>query len=107
MRSIRSKAFAIRRPAAALAGLLAMGLLSPPADALAQAQEGDNPGKGLEDLTKESMDKLMKALQLLLEAIPQYEQPTINENGDIVIRRKRAPTPKSKEQPEPDDQTKT
>jgi len=97
----------IKRLAVALAAILAVGLPSAPRDAYGQSQEGENPQKGLEDLTKESMDKLMKALQLLLEAIPQYEKPTVNEKGDIIIRRKRAPAPKSKEEPAPDDETKT
>jgi len=91
----------------ALATILAFGLLVPWYHASAQSPEGNDPQKGVEDLTREGIDKLMKALQLMLSTIPQYEAPTIDDNGDIIIRRKRAPAPKSKEQAEPDNQTKT
>jgi len=37
----------------------------------------------------------MRALELMIDSIPQYEMPEIEENGDIIIRRKRqAPHPK-------------
>ena len=42
-----------------------------------------------ERLMRESMAKLLNSMDLLLEAVPRYEAPTFNENGDIIIRRKR------------------
>src|SRR5690348_6889247 len=39
-------------------------------------------------LPTESMAKLKKDIDDLLRAIPRFEAPTIDENGDIIIRRK-------------------
>jgi len=49
-----------------------------------QAQE-DN---GVSDLAAEGISKLMDALRLFVDNIPQYETPEVLENGDIIIRRK-------------------
>jgi hypothetical protein len=49
------------------------------------------------ELAREGIEKLMQALQMLIKNIPQYEVPTMNENGDIIIKRKNPPgqtTPK-------------
>jgi len=35
----------------------------------------------------------MKALELLIRTLPQYEAPVVLKNGDILIRRKRAAPP--------------
>ncbi|HYB10487.1 MAG TPA: hypothetical protein VEJ16_12520 [Alphaproteobacteria bacterium] len=91
----------------AWATIVALALFAPWSAASAQSPQGNDPQKGVEDLTREGIDNLMKALQLLLSTIPQYEAPTIDENGDIIIRRKRPPAPKSNEKTEPDSQTKT
>ena len=48
-------------------------------------------------LASDGIQSLLKAMEMMLLAIPQYEAPYINENGDIIIRRK-SPSPKS-EQP--------
>ena len=62
-----------------------------------------------EQMAREAMQRLMQALDMLIESIPQYEMPVINENGDIIIRRKRPPGPDAPKAPEqPDlDSTKT
>ncbi|MCF8465914.1 MAG: hypothetical protein K9G33_00785 [Sneathiella sp.] len=52
---------------------------------LAQAQTDDSKP---EDLAVEGIAKLMDALGAFIKSIPQYEAPTMNENGDIIIRRK-------------------
>ena len=53
-----------------------------------------------EEMAKEAIEQLMRALELMIESIPQYELPEINEDGDIIIRRKRR---KERETPgEPD-----
>jgi len=56
------------------------------------------------DLAREGVENLMRALNALIEMIPQYELPELNENGDIIIRRKRDPEKKPVEEP---DQTQT
>ena len=42
-----------------------------------------------EDMAREAIEQLMRALELMIQSIPQYEMPEIEENGDIIIRRKR------------------
>lgn len=44
--------------------------------------------KGVDELAVEGLSKLMDALSLFVDAIPQYSAPEILENGDIIIRRK-------------------
>jgi hypothetical protein len=65
--------------------------------ALAQSNESKP-----EELATEGISKLMDALGAFIKSIPQYEAPEINENGDIIIRRKRPdddkePAPKLEE----------
>ena len=57
-----------------------------------------------EELARDAIDKLMRAMNLLIQSIPQYEMPEMLPNGDIVIRRKRperdpptTPTPRPHE----------
>ncbi|MBE7635528.1 hypothetical protein GUA87_01630 [Sneathiella sp. P13V-1] len=45
--------------------------------------------KGAGDLAVEGISKLMDALRLFVDNIPQYETPEILENGDIIIRKKK------------------
>ena len=52
-----------------------------------------------ETYAREGVDKLLRALDRLIETIPQYEMPVVDDNGDIIIRRKRQPEPP---QPAPD-----
>ncbi len=40
------------------------------------------------ELLKEGTQKILKAFELFLQAIPQYETPEVLDNGDIIIRRK-------------------
>ena len=55
----------------------------------------DKPRELLEDATR----GILRAFELMLKSIPQYEAPEVLENGDIIIRRKR-PKPDT---PAPDD----
>jgi hypothetical protein len=50
------------------------------------ADEGD---ESMSEMAREGVEKLMRALEALIDEIPLYEMPEINENGDIIIRRKR------------------
>ncbi|HEY9079115.1 hypothetical protein [Magnetovibrio sp.] len=45
---------------------------------------GENPKELFEGATRMAM----KALELLIRTLPQYEPPVVLENGDILIRRK-------------------
>ncbi len=55
----------------------------------------------VEELAREAMEQLMRTLKMFMRSIPQYELPEINENGDIIIRRKRRP--EGDDPGEPDD----
>ena len=59
------------------------------------ADEKKSPEVMIEEGTKMIFD----ALDLVLNALPQYEAPEILENGDIIIRRKN-PTEDKKEKQE-------
>ncbi|GLQ05734.1 hypothetical protein [Sneathiella chinensis] len=64
-----------------VAGIVALMAVSTPV----HAQSED---KGADELAVEGLTKLMDALKLFVDAIPQYAAPEILENGDIIIRRK-------------------
>lgn len=63
-----------------LAALACVALSAP---VTAADDRRDSPG----ELLGEAGEKLLRALDLMLKAIPQYAAPEINENGDIIIRR--------------------
>ncbi|WP_169567928.1 hypothetical protein [Sneathiella limimaris] len=57
--------------------------------------------KGADDLALEGISKLMEALEMFVDAIPQYSAPEMLENGDIIIRRKNKLEPDDeKDEPE-------
>jgi hypothetical protein len=43
-------------------------------------------------LAREGMAKMLQAITKLAESVPQFEMPQVNENGDIILRRKRPET---------------
>ena len=64
----------------------------------AVAAEGETPS----ELAREGMERMLRAIELMIEMIPQYEVPEVLENGDIIIRRKNPP-PASDEEEEVDE----
>ena len=68
--------------------------------------DDQSPQEEPEELMREGVDRLMRALDALIGMIPQYELPEMNENGDIIIRRKRGKEPLPDKNDEPD-QTQT
>ena len=40
---------------------------------------------------RQEVDKALGQVQDLLRTVPRYELPQMNDNGDIIIRRKRQP----------------
>ena len=62
--------------------------------AYAQQPAPRDGAKEAEELAREALDKLMKAMGALIQSIPQYEMPETLPNGDIIIRRKRPPEAK-------------
>ncbi|HZS84311.1 MAG TPA: hypothetical protein VFA50_15660 [Stellaceae bacterium] len=76
--------------------LIASGLVLAAPAARAAASEDDAPAakferqmREAEALLRQGFDKMMGSVETLLRAVPQYEMPQMNENGDIIIRRKR------------------
>ncbi|MDP6305638.1 MAG: hypothetical protein QF869_07150 [Alphaproteobacteria bacterium] len=55
---------------------------------------GDNQ-QDPRELLEGGVKMMLQALELFINTIPQYEEPEVLENGDIIIRRK----PKKLEQP--------
>ena len=58
--------------------------------ALAQDQDLSERERA-EEMAREGMERIMRALEMLMGSIPQYELPEVKDNGDIIIRRKRSP----------------
>lgn len=56
--------------------------------ALAPPALADDKKDDPENLALQGITKLMDALGAFIASIPQYEAPEMNENGDIIIRRK-------------------
>ena len=70
--------------AALLGGVYCVGTASP-AWAGHESAEEEDPA----ELARQGMERMLRALNLMIEMIPQYELPEVLENGDIIIRRKR------------------
>ena len=49
--------------------------------------QSSTPQERAEDLARESLETLLRALDAMLDAVPQYALPEITEDGDIIIRR--------------------
>lgn len=91
---------------AAWAAAPSLAQQSPPA---APPQERA-PQERAGELAREAIEKLMQALALVIENLPQYAMPEINERGDIIIRRLNPPPRVERERepaPENPDETRT
>ncbi|HYM31346.1 MAG TPA: hypothetical protein VEU47_08620 [Candidatus Cybelea sp.] len=49
----------------------------------------DNPA----EVARQAAEKIMQALKIMIDNIPQYSAPELLPNGDIIIRRKHDPSP--------------
>jgi len=52
-----------------------------------RADERDNDWQNQFQFRLEGLDKLMQGMDDLLQSIPRYRAPIIDDNGDIIIRR--------------------
>jgi hypothetical protein len=96
--------------AAALAGVLLV--TAPIVAATAQERRGPpippNEESPDQKIARDAIEKMMRALSQAIQNLPQYEMPTINERGDIIIKRKNPPSQKSpRRAPEGEDSTRT
>lgn len=90
-----------RRLAAALVFGLA-GFAAQPAFAQ------DSTLEGAQQEAVEGLSKLLKALDLFVKSVPQFEAPEVLPNGDIIIRRIHPDQTPAPEHPKPhDDATST
>jgi hypothetical protein len=48
--------------------------------------------KRAEEAMRRGFENMLESVDILLRAVPQYEMPQFNENGDIIIKR-RPPSP--------------
>lgn len=89
----------------ALSGLVGLCLAALSLAAGAAGAEGPDtpPQQAPEDLAREGLESMLRALRLLVESIPQYELPEVLDNGDIIIRRKRDGREPPPEDPEFDE----
>jgi hypothetical protein len=79
--------------------------LSAPTVARAEEPETSPPSwDRSQEMLEEGAKRVIGALELLLQAIPQYEMPEVLPNGDIIIRRKH---PEDEEPAPAPDQDKT
>ncbi len=85
-----------------LAVLLALALIGA-APAASSAASHTTEREQAEQMALEAMEQLMRALELFIQSIPQYEAPEITDDGDIIIRRKRRQEQKTPGQPELDE----
>lgn len=73
--------------------------------------EDPNLSDDAERLAGEGLGKILGALNLLMQAIPQYAAPEVQPNGDIIIRRLHpddaAPKKPEEKRDEPSDGTET
>ena len=82
-----------------LPALLAAVLVGVGAPTTLRAERHDEHSRA-EDMAREAIEQLMRALELMIDSIPQYEMPEIEENGDIIIRRKRRAPRSEPDQPD-------
>jgi hypothetical protein len=88
--------------------LLALALLAAQAaraesPAPAWPPKADGPGDP-GALAAAAIEELIRALGLALQSLPQYDMPTMNERGDIIIHRNNPTPPRTAPPAEPDEE---
>ena len=86
--------------ALALSAVLVGGMFCLPATPAAAQSEKSSP----EELLEEGTRRILRAFELFIQTIPQYEMPEVLPNGDIIIRRI-PPEPDPEREPEPAPET--
>ena len=79
-----------------LIAFLCAAFVAPTATSAQEPGQEEHPS----EMVREGVERIMRALGAFVDVIPQYELPEINENGDIIIRRKRDSEPEPAPAPE-------
>jgi hypothetical protein len=58
------------------------------------AERFDREMRQAQELLRQGLDRMAQSVETLMRAMPRYEMPTMNENGDIIIKRKKRPASK-------------
>jgi len=87
-----------RAASAALAVLLVAATATP----TAAQDSGDEQQSNPQELAREGAERIMRAIEGILQFIPQYGMPRIQEDGDIVIPRLNPPQDEEKDAPDAD-----
>jgi len=69
-----------------------LGAAVPAARAAERPPAGEEALRRLEEAEqalRDGMAKTLDSIDLLLQALPRYDAPVVNEDGDIIIRRRR------------------
>ena len=85
-----------------MALIVAMAFAAPVAALADTKPEPASPSEMISEATR----TILKAFEIMMRSIPQYEVPEVLENGDIIIRRKH-PEPKKPQPNEPPSKTRT
>lgn len=83
----------------ALCRVAFLGLLLLAQPSLAQEVEEEPERRAPEEMAREGVELLLRALRGFLQAVPHYGLPRIEENGDIVIPRLDQPLDRPRDGP--------
>lgn len=78
-------------------------LLASAAPSRAEPRDPSQSGKlrgEAEEALREGTQKIMRALELIIQSVPQYDLPKVNEYGDIIIRRRNPERPRQPSNPD-------
>ncbi len=77
--------------------IAALMLLAPAAGRAAEPAESSSgfaeDMQRAAELMRQGLNKALGSVETLLRAVPRYELPQMDENGDIIMRRKRPGAP--------------
>jgi hypothetical protein len=86
--------------------LFAMPAAVSPALAGEHGEAAGEDDQSAEEMAREGMEKILRALEKMMDSVPMYEMPEVTEEGDIIIRRKNPPKhDEEEEQPEMEETT--
>jgi hypothetical protein len=94
--------------ASVLIAVLSVAPLAAPPVLAGEHGSSSEEEQSAEEMAREGMEKILRALERMMDTVPMYEMPEVTEDGDIIIRRKNPPKrdeddePEAEEAPAPD-----